>query len=430
MNQFRKPLIMTENTSSSEKENKPVNRKKTVIISLLILLAAAVVTFVVFSTEPKAKRGGATKETAMLVNAMETERGNYKPTIVTTGTVVPAKDIVLSPRVSGEIISRSENFTPGGFVKKGEVLVTIDPSDYRNTLQLRESELHQARADLELEMGRQNVAMKDFQLLEEELAGENKSLVLREPQLNAARSRIEAAQAAVNQAELDLQRTSVRAPFDAHIISRNVDLGSQVAPGQNLGRLVGMDMYWVEITVPLSKLSWLSFPESEAEKGSEVKIRNRTAWSEGHFRIGYLYKLIGALESQTRLARALVAVEDPLARQTSAGTKHSLIIGAFMETSIHGDEISDVIRLDRDYIRKDETVWVMADEKLQIRDVEIVFQDAQYAYIHSGLEENEKVVTTNLTTVVEGAKLRTESGNESSNADSINKSVNETTGGS
>ena len=419
---------MTENTTTSENEKKPVNRKKTVIISLLILLAAAVVTYIIFSTEPKAKRGGATKETAMLVDVVETERGNYRPNIVTTGTVVPAKDIVLSPRVSGEIISRSDNFIPGGYAKKGEVLIKIDPSDYRNTLQLRESELHQARADLELEMGRQNVAMKDYQLLEEELAGENKSLVLREPQLNAARSRVEAAQASVNQAELDLQRTSVRAPFDAHIISRNVNLGSQVAPGENLGRLVGMEMYWVEITVPLSQLAWLSFPETEGERGSEVKIRNRTAWTEGHFRMGYLYKLIGALENQTRLARALVAVEDPLARKTSSERKQPLIIGAFMQAQITGNEISDVIRLNRDYVRKNETVWVMQDEKLQIRDVKIVFSDAEYAYIHSGLEENEKVVTTNLTTVTEGAKLRTEAENNAT-SDTLNDTGNETTGG-
>jgi hypothetical protein len=48
----------------------------------------------------------------------------------------------------------------------------------------------------------------------------------------------------------------------------------------------------------------------------------------------------------------------------------------------------------------------MQDKKLSIRDVEVVFKDADYAYIKSGLSGNEKVVTTNLTTVVDGAKLR------------------------
>lgn len=412
---------MTENNHTSQKENRQVNRKKTVIISSLILLAAAIVTYIIFSTEPTAKRGGATKETAMLVDVVQVAKGNYRPSIVTTGTVVPSQDIFLSPRVSGEIVNRSANFTPGGFVKKGEILVKIDPADYENTLQLRKSELQQAHADLEIEMGRQNVAMQDYQLVEEELSGENKSLVLREPQLNAARSHVKAAESAVSQAELNLRRTAVRAPFDAHIITRNANIGSQVSPGDNLGRLVGMDMYWIEITVQLSKLPWLSFPDSESEKGSPVKIRNRTAWPENYSRTGYLYKFIGALENQTRLARALVAVEDPLARQNSSEQKQPLIIGAFMEANILGDEISDVIRLNRDYIRKDETVWVMKDEKLQIKDVEIVFRDAEYAYINSGLEEKEAVVITNLSTVTEGVSLRVANENNAPADTTINQ---------
>ncbi|MGM0621522.1 MAG: efflux RND transporter periplasmic adaptor subunit, partial [Bacteroidota bacterium] len=285
---------MAESEQSENKEKETVNRKKTLVISLLILLAGAVVVFVIFRTEPTAQRGGATKETAMLVDVIEVERGNYRPTIISTGSVMPSKDIVLSPRVSGEVMEISPNFTPGGYVKKGEALLRIDPADYQNILQLRESDLLQAEADLNIEMGRQNVAQKDYQLLAEELAGEDTSLVLREPQLNAAKSRVKAARASVEQARLDLQRTTIRAPFDAHILNRDVNIGSQVSPGQNLGRLVGMDIYWVEATLPMANLRWLSFPGSENEKGSPVKITNRTAWEKDEFREGYLYKLIGS----------------------------------------------------------------------------------------------------------------------------------------
>ncbi|WP_073166053.1 efflux RND transporter periplasmic adaptor subunit [Tangfeifania diversioriginum] len=391
-----------------------MNWKKTLIISLLILVAGAVVVFIIFRTEPKAQRGGATKETAMLVDVVTVNRGNFSPTIVTTGTVVPSKDILLSPRISGEVMEISSGFTPGGYVKKGDVLLRIDPSDYQNALQLRESELLQAEADLQIEMGRQNVAQKDLELLEEELAGQDKSLVLREPQLNAAKSRVEAAQAAVDQAELDLQRTTIRAPFDAHILSRNVNVGSQVAPGQNLGRLVGMDVYWLEATIPQAKLRWLSFPGSGHQKGSPVKIRNRTAWKAGEFREGFLYKLIGSLEGNTRLARVLVAVEDPLLQQTDSASLQPLIIGAFMEAGIEAMEMENVFRVNRDLIRKDETLWVMVDNKLQIREVEILLQDSEYAFISSGLNDNEKIVATNLTTVTDGVPLRVENSDEES----------------
>ncbi|AHM61138.1 RND family efflux transporter MFP subunit [Flammeovirgaceae bacterium 311] len=383
-----------------------MNKKKTLFICLGILLLGGVVIAFIFLTEPSASRSGATKETAMLVEVEQAEQGSFKPTIVATGTVQPSKDIVLSARVRGEVIRLSDAFVPGGFVEKGEVLLQIDPADYRNTLALRKSDLRQAVADLNIEEGRQNVARRDLDLIDETLSEENRDLVLREPQLNAIKARVQAARAQVEQAELELQRSTIRAPFDAHILSRNANLGSQVAPGDDLGRLVGREVYWVVVTVPLSSLQWLSLPRSEEEKGSEVVITDRKAWQEGAYRTGYLYKLVGALEDQTRMARLLVAVPDPLAYRSESENLPPLMINSFVEARIQGEEIRDVIRLNRDYIRQNNTVWVMEDGELQIREVEIVMNDAEYAYIASGLRENEEVVTTNLSTITEGVKLR------------------------
>ncbi len=387
-------------------ENKK-SRRKTFLISFGILIAGGLITTLIFFTEPKAVREGATRETAMLVNVFRPEYGSFNPMVIATGTVKPEQEVMLSPRVSGEIVSRSPLFTPGGFVDKGEILLRIDPADYRNILELRKSDLHRAEADLKIEMGRQLVAEKDYQLLDEELRVENKELVLREPQLKAAQAAVEAARASVAQAELDLQRTAIRAPFDAYILSRNANLGSQVQPGENLGRLVGTDIYWIEAAVPLSKTLWMSFPDTEHEKGSQVMIRNRTAWPDTVHRTGYLYRLIGALEDQTRMARVLVAVEDPLAHQTVNKDQPPLIIGSFVEVQIIADEISNVVRLRRDYLRKDHTVWVMENEKLHIKNVDVLFMDAEYAYISGGLGSEDYVVTTNLSTVTDGAPLRT-----------------------
>ena len=382
-----------------------MNWKKTLLICLAILLIAVAATYLIFSTEPTAQRQGATKQTAMLVDVIKSKRGNYQPTIVVTGTVQPAEDIMLSPRISGEIVQRASSFVPGGYVKKGEMLLQIDPSDYKNTLALRKSDLSQARADLKLEQGRQDVARTDYQLINDTLPANNQALVLRQPQLDAAQARVDAAEAAIQQAELQLERTTIRAPFDAHILSRNANLGSQVAPGTNLGRLVGLDEYWVMLTVPQSQLRWLTLPSGN-DKGSEVKIYNRNAWPEGAYRTGYLYRLMGALEGQTRLARVLVRVPDPLAYQNDA--LPPLMIGAFVEANIKAAELKDVVRLKRDYVRDDEKVWVMQDSILRIQEVDIVFRDAKYAYIKGGLSGQEQIVTTNLSTVVDGAKLRLE----------------------
>lgn len=403
---------------------------RTTFACICILVLGGGIVAYIFSTEPTARRVGATKETAMLVDVTTAESGTFRPTIVAMGALRPAKDIILQPRVSGEIVERSENFTPGGFVEKGETILRVDPADYENALQQRQSELEHAQKDLKIEMGRQNVAREEYDLLDENLPEENRALVLREPQEQSARAQVESARAAVDQAELDLERTDIAAPFDAQILTRNVNIGSQVAPGDNLARLVGLNTYWVEATVPLSKLRWLSFPDEPGEKGSEVRVRNRAAWPEGVYRTGYLYKVIGELEEQTRLARVLVAVEDPLARNRDSEDVPGLMIGSYVEARMEAGELAGVFRLERDYVRKDDTVWVMEDERLSIRDVRIVFRDSEYAYIAEGLSEGERIVTTSLTTVSEGARLRLKEAETASGGNSGGERVSATQDGS
>lgn len=387
-----------------------MNWQKTLLISILVLAAGGAVTAFIFSTEPTAQRTGATKETAMLVDVARAEQGSFRPVVTVTGTVEAARDIVLSPRVSGQVVRRAPAFTPGGFVQEGDTLLQIDPADYRNRLEQSRSDLHRAQADLKLEEGQQYVARQQYKLREDSLPEAKRALVLREPQLRTARAAVEAARAAVTQARLELQRTTITAPFDAHIIDRSANVGSLVSPGDNLARLAGTETYWVAATVPLSKLRFLAFSEEGRSRGSEVRIRDRTSWEPGASRTGYLYRRVGALGPQTRMARVLIEVPEPLAKEPP------MMIGAFVEARIQARELENIIRLKRDFLRKDETVWVMEDGKLRIRPVDIVFRDAEYAYISSGLEKDDRVVTTNLSTVVDGAPLRLEGADDSSDS--------------
>jgi RND family efflux transporter MFP subunit len=384
-----------------------MSRNRTVIISIAILLISASITFILFLTEPEAEREGATKKTAMLVDVAKVSSGDFTPTVVATGSVQAAKDIILSPQVGGQVVKISENFIPGSFVKKGEILIQINPADYRNTLELRKRDLELAKSNLSIELGRQDVARKDFELIGQEMSPENRALVLREPQLEAEKANVKAAEAAVDQAQLNLERTTIRAPFDAHIISRNTNIGAQLAPGAEIGRLVGMDEYWVVANVPMGKVNWLTFSDGDSGVGSAVKIYSNN-WPEGQHRKGKLFRLVGALDAQTRLARVIVSVPDPLVRKASMDTLPPLMIGAFVECHIQAKKIEDVVRVNRDYLRQNGTVWVMEKGKLRIRDVAIVFQDADYAYISSGVSKDDQIVTTDLSAVVEGSDLRTE----------------------
>jgi RND family efflux transporter MFP subunit len=385
-----------------------VNWKITTLICIALLALAGGIITAIYLTEPTAERTTATRKTAMLVDVAGVDSGTFRPRITAMGVVRPEQEIELRPRVSGEILWISDSFTPGGFVEAGEVLLEIDPADYEATLLERKSALHQAEADLQMELGRQDVAEKDYALMDQELSPENRALVLREPQLNTARARVEAAQAALRRAELDLERTQVRAPFDAHILSRTANVGSQVSPGETLGHLVGVDAYWVEATVPVGSLRWIAFPDESDGDGAVVEVRNRAAWPEGDLRRGTVHRMIGALENQTRLARVLVTVKDPLAHEPANSGQPPLMIGSFVETRIEGKPIENVVRMDREFLRQNDTVWVMEDGLLRIRELDIVFRDREFVYVQSGIGTEARIVTTNLATVVDGARLRLE----------------------
>jgi RND family efflux transporter MFP subunit len=378
------------------------------VFACLGILAASVAAIVVINrTEPTAQQIEATRKSSALVETVTVRRGTYAPRLVVLGTVDPAQEVTLSPRVSGQVTELSPRFVPGEIVRQGELLVRIDPADFENALSIRQSELEQSQASLEIEEGRQRLAEKELALLEGTIDETNRALVLRKPQIASIRAEVSAAQAAVERARLDLQRSKVTAPFDAQILSRSVNVGSQVSPGDELAQLVGIEAYWVIATVPVRSLQWVQFPDAECEdsacQGSDVTLRNPGTWPPGAERKARVSRMLGTLDQQTRLARVLITVSDPLARNTEGPP---LILDTLIETEIEGRPLENVIRLDRDHLHQDDTVWVMKDNELQIRNAEVVFQDAEHAYLRSGLDDGDEVVTTTLATVAEGIGLR------------------------
>lgn len=372
------------------------------IACLAVLAAAAAAIVAINKTEPIAKQVNVTRKSAALVETVTVERGTYSPGLVVLGSVEPARDIVLSPRVSGQVAELSPDFIPGGMVLKGDMLLRIDPADFENALSIRESELQQVEASLKIEDGRQSLAKKELALFEDEIDDIDRALVLREPQFASIQSQVGAAEAAVERARLELERSRLVAPFDVQVLDRSVNVGSQVAPGDELGQLVGIEEYWIMAAVPVRSLRWVQFPDSE-NQGSAVTLRNPDAWGREAERQARVTGMIGTLDQQTRLARVLITVTDPLGRKSGGPP---LILDTLIDVRIEGKLIEDVVRLRREYVHDRDNVWVMKDGELEIRETDIVFRDAEYAYIRQGLDSGDEVVTTTLATVADGVGLR------------------------
>lgn len=371
-------------------------------LPLAVLAGAGAGVYALMSSEPATERAEQRQEPARLVETMAVERADRIAVVQAWGEVIPADQVQVAPRVGGEIVAVADALEPGGRVRKGQVLARVDDSDYQVALRQARTELSKAKAALRIEQGNQKVAETEAELLDQELSDQERDLVLRQPQLQQARADVDAAQAAVEDAQLDLQRTEMRAPFDAVVQSVSIDVGSQVSAGATVAQLIATDRYFVELAVPAAKLRWIEARHDGPGAGSKVELANPSVWGEGRTRTGEVVRVRPDLSDQGRMAQVLVEVPNPLDR------KPPMLVGSYLRGRIQGARLNQVVALDRTFLRDDDSVWVMTRaDRLEIRAVEIAYRGPERVYVSVGLGTGDRVVTSEIATPTNGMKLRT-----------------------
>lgn len=297
-------------------------------------------------------------------------------------------------------------------LKKGEELVELDPTDYRLAIKLRESELARAQFNLKLELGQQAISKREFQLLGSELAPQEQELVLRRPHLNAAKAALAAAEAALKQAHLDLERTRPFAPFNAIITTRNANVGawmSAFSTGTPLARLVGTDSFWINASIPIDKLGWIQIPGINSAQGSPVKVSYESGWGKGVYRSGVVKRLQAEIEPEGRMAKLIIEVDDPLSQKKSNKLAPPLMLGTYARVEIEGKTLHDVIRLPETIVHDGQQLWLMTDQQtLDIRAVNPVWIEQGHIYLDKDqLPDNARIITSDLSTPVQGMRIRT-----------------------
>lgn len=399
-------------TAPLPRENSPTRRPPArrflhVLLPLVVLAVAAGVAVVLVKTSPKAQRKAPTR-LARLVE-VQPVRLTRQPTLVhAMGLVQPAREVALYPRVAGEIVAMGDALVPGGRVEAGQMLLQIDPTDFELALRQRESDVALARTAVALEQGQQAIAREEYALLGETIVEEDRELVLRQPQLEQVRARLAAAEAARDQARLNLERTTVKAPFNAVVRTRNVNLGGQVTAMTALATLTGNDEFWVEATVPVEQLDWLCIPQVTGETGSLARVVRETASGMNAGRTGQVFRLLPDLEKDGRMARLLITVADPLALQAENAGQPALLLGDYVRVEMDGTDLESVAAVDRRFFRDGDQLWIMnAARQLEIRPVEVAFRGREQLLVRGGLADGEHIVTTDLAAAVNGMPLRT-----------------------
>jgi RND family efflux transporter MFP subunit len=290
----------------------------------------------------------------------------------------------------------SVDFEPGGVIAAGRPLLRLETEDFQLAVLAKKAALEQARADLALERGHQEVARHEWELLSKEgRAVSSPDLALRKPQLAQAQAKVRQAEASLAQAELDLRRTTVIAPFTALVLQRNVNLGARVSTQETLGRLVDVDQYWVEASVPVDQLPWVTLPAKDSPGAVARIMADGQERAEGH-----VLRLLGDLESQGRMARILISVPDPLQARPAP-----ILLGEYVRLDIESKQLHDVIRLPRPALRDKDTVWIVRDGRLHIQQVAVVWRDHDAVLVSQGLSSGELVVISDLPTPIAGMRV-------------------------
>ncbi len=232
--------------------------------------------------------------------------------------------------------------------------------------------------------------------------------MLREPQLASAEAAKASANAALKKAQLDLTPCDIKTPFNSIFQEKLIDLGATVSLNSNLVTLIGTDEAWIEVKVWADKLKWLTIPRKNGDSGSSVKIYNKLAWGEDRFRTGRVLCLAGELETQGRLTRLLVAVDDPFCLTAENRDLPQLLMGSYISAEIQGRTLSSVFPIQVSHLRENDTaVWIMDDAgRFEIRPVQIAFRGPDRVYVTEGLAEDEQLIVTDIAAPVPRMPLR------------------------
>lgn len=297
---------------------------------------------------------------------------NYTAKIHGYGETSSHYALTLTAQTNGQVIQQSAQLEPGCQVHKGDILVQLEDSDYVSAVADAKSELESARLALLEEQREASQAQVEWK--SSGLSGEPDSdLVLHGPQLDAAKAVVAKAEAALLNAEKELSRTLIRAPFDAIVVERFTSPGSYLQTGTTVASLYSTDM--VEVPVPFSTKDWNNLPDTATLNGGQwpaqlIGVEDGQSWS------GRVLRAEQHVDSTTRQRSLMVAVDSPFSYTPP------LLPGTFVEVKINGKAVENVWELPSSALSQRGEIWYVNEGDTLARfAAEPVFSNGNFIYV-------------------------------------------------
>lgn len=343
------------------------------------------------------------------VRVMEVRSEPTKLFVESQGKVQAARTVNLSTPVAGAVAWISPKLEAGGYVVEDEPLLRLDSSDYEIALARSEAALEQAVAE---ELHARSEYERLRELGERRLASESQ-IQNAERLANVTAARINEIETQLRQARIDLERTEVRAPFDAIVQSRQVELGQYANRAQNIAVMYGADEVEVRLPLAIRQLGYLDVPldfRGELDRRVAPVVRLEGLYGgQQHVWFGRMVRTEATIDPDSNTVQSIVRVTQPQEVEKQQGEKSAipLPIGLFVEASISGREIDDIIALPRAVIRNNNQVLVVdAENKMYYREVEIFRFEEERVLIGGGLAPGEIVCISPIQAVVNGMTVQ------------------------
>jgi RND family efflux transporter MFP subunit len=369
---------------------------KRILFPIAIVVAGFITMGIIIKTGPTMDQKPPAS-TAPLVRTWIATSETVQLSVLTYGSVLPRTESELIPEVSGRVIKISPSMVSGGFIRKGEILLEIDPLDY-------EVALEQARASLAAAKSELTNAKKAYERLLDLAKQQSASQSEQDDALNRLRfgqASIREAAARLSRAERDISRTKIKAPYDGRVRSKRVDIGQFVNRGAPIASLYATDFAEVRLPLHDEELAHLDLPLAGQESPNQPTaiLRARFAGAN-HTWEGKIVRTEGELDPKTRMINVVAQVEAPYER---SGNRPPLAIGLFVEAEIIGNTVDNVYIVPRSALQANEQIYVLSSEyRLQFRDVNILRTVEEDVYITSGFKSGETICLSTISNAVEG----------------------------
>lgn len=332
-----------------------------------------------------------------------------------SGSIEPVARVDMAFRVGGyvELLGqvkgvdgKSRTFEEGDFIKRGTVLAKIRAADYSQKVATARAGISQAQAEAEFA----DAELKRAERLFETKALSKADLDAKRAHADSARANVAAATAQAGEAAVALADTVLQAPMDGVILSRDLEVGTLIAPGRSVITLADISRVKADFAVPESQVEKLSVGSplsvhvgaerlaSEAPSGGEASPAQRTLSAR-------VTRIAPAADTKGRVFSVQAELPNPDGTLKPGSVISVRVPGAALEQGSLSVPLSAVVRSPTD--ARGFAVFVLDGQgprgRARLHDVKLGEVLGNSITVESGVELGQRVVTLGATLIQDGS---------------------------